>query len=125
MKEIFRSSDMTALSLKKQFLAENDIPSRILFDGIDVTDSPINPKYGAVYHLDHDAVLVVDDEDAQAAYDFLSNIEIPIDDGEPIRNRFGQTGQDIQNAYKNALRWIARLIVIGFIALIIYLIIRY
>lgn len=122
MKEIFRSKDITALLLKKQFLAENDVPSRILLDGTDITEFPLNPRYGAVYHLDREAILVVDDEDEQAAYDFLDNIEIPVGEDEPIRNRFGQTGEDVQKAYKTVLHvmaWILILLLIGGIVYVV------
>lgn len=125
MKELFRSSDVTALLLKKQILAENGVSSRILYDGNEIMDAPQSPRYGTLYHLDHNAILVVDDEQEQAAYDCLDAIEIPDASDEPIRNRFGQTGEDVQNAYRSTVRWIARLIILGFIALIVYLIIRY
>jgi len=125
MKEIFRSSDVTALLLKKQFLAENDVPSRILLDGTDITEIPLNPRTGAVFHLDHDAILVVDDEDEEAALDFLDNVEIPAGAEEPIRNRFGQTGEDLRNLQKKGARWFARAIILLVIAGIVYLLIRY
>ncbi|MBR6478290.1 MAG: hypothetical protein IKS85_07565 [Lachnospiraceae bacterium] len=125
MKEVFRSSDVTALLLNKQFLAENDIPSRILLDGADITEIPINPRSGAVFHFDHDAILVVDDEDEAAARDFLDNVEIPADAEIPIQNRFGQTGEDLERMRKNVMRWIARVLILFVIGVVIYLIIRY
>ena len=120
VKEIFRSADVTALSLKKQFLADNDIPSHILYDGTEITEQPSSPRYGAVYHLDHEAVLVVEDELEQSAHDFLDDIEIPEDAGEPVRNRFGQTGEDLQNTRKSAERWIARSLVLCLAAVVVY-----
>lgn len=125
MKEIFRSSDVTALLLKKQFLAENDVPSRILLDGTDITEIPLNPRSGAVFHFDHDAILVVDDEDEEAALDFLDNVEIPVGEEEPIRNRFGQTGEDVRSLSKSVIRWTARCLILLVIIGIIYLIVRY
>ena len=125
MKEIFRSSDVTALLLKKQLLADNNVPSRILLDGTDITEIPTNPRSGAVFHLDHDAILTVSDEDEEAARDVLDAIEIPEGAEEPIRNRFGQTGEDLQNVYKKSLRWIARLLIAFLIGGIAYLLIRY
>ena len=125
MKEVFRSRDVTVLLLNKQFLAENDIPSRILLDGTDITEFPLNPRSGAVFHLDHEASLVVDDEDEIAAHDFLDNVEIPADADVPIQNRFGQTGEDLERIRKNVMRWIARALILFIIGVIIYLIIRY
>ena len=120
MREIFRSKDFTALLLKKQFLAENDIPGRILLDGMDITDLPFSPRYGTSYHLNHEAILVVDDEDEQAAYDFLDNIEVPIGEAQPIRNRFGQTGEDVQRAWNVFLRFLGWLSIFLLLAAIGY-----
>ena len=78
MQEIYRSRNMASLVLKKQFLEENDIPSQIFLEGVDISAMPAHPVYGLSYRLEECASLVVDDEDEQKAWNLLHNIENPV-----------------------------------------------
>ena len=78
MQEIDRSRNMASLVARKRFLEDNDIPCRIFLEGTDITDIPSHPVFGLAYHLEEDASLVVDDEDARRAFNLLYKTEHPV-----------------------------------------------
>ena len=81
---------MASLVLKKQFLEENDIPSQIFLEGVDISAMPAHPVYGLSYRLEECASLVVDDEDEQKAWNLLHNIENPVGAEEDAEEDFDE-----------------------------------
>lgn len=98
MQEIYRSRNMASLVLKKQFLEENDIPSQIFLEGVDISAMPAHPVYGLSYRLEKCASLVVDDEDEQKAWNLLHNIENPVGTEEDFDDDYDDDYRDQKGA---------------------------
>lgn len=93
MKEVLKSDSLIELKMKKEYLLECGIQSRILLDGKEITDIPRAGKTAAfIYTLPYAASLVVDDSCYQQAVQTLENeIELKILPGDEIQDRFGRT----------------------------------
>lgn len=93
MKEVLKSDSLIELKMKKEYLLECGIQSRILLDGKEITDIPRAGKTAAfIYTLPYAASLVVADSCYQQAVQTLENeIELKILPGDEIQDRFGRT----------------------------------
>lgn len=93
MKEVLKSDSLIELKMKKEYLLEYGIQSRILLDGKEITDIPRTGKTAAfIYTLPYAASLVVDDSCYQQAVQTLEDeIELEILPGDEIQDRFGRT----------------------------------
>lgn len=93
MKEVLKSDSLIELKMKKEYLLEYGIQSRILLDGKEITDIPRAGKTAAfIYTLPYAASLVVDDSCYQQAVQALEDeIELEILPGDEIQDRFGRT----------------------------------
>lgn len=93
MKEVLKSDSLIELKMKKEYLLEYGIQSRILLDGKEITDIPRAGKTAAfIYTLPYAASLVVDDSCYQQAVQTLEDeIELEILPGDEIQDRFGRT----------------------------------
>ncbi len=93
MKEVLKSDSLIELKMKKEYLLEYGIQSRILLDGKEITDIPRTGKTAAfIYTLPYAASLVVDDSRYQQAVQTLEDeIELEILPGDEIQDRFGRT----------------------------------
>lgn len=93
MKEVLKSDSLIELKMKKEYLLEYGIQSRILLDGKEITDIPRTGKTAAfIYTLPYAAFLVVDDSCYQQAVQTLEDeIELEILPGDEIQDRFGRT----------------------------------
>ncbi len=93
MKEVLKSDSLIELKMKKEYLLEYGIQSRILLDGKEITDIPRAGKTAAfIYTLPYAASLVVDDSCYQQAVQTLEDeIELEILPGDEILDRFGRT----------------------------------